>query len=199
MTKLRCAGAVAAGFVVSQILAIAVHGYILAADYAPFYRTLLRPMTGEASGATLMLPLSHLCFVAALVWLFTRVRLAGSPMVRRIKLGLVGWIIGQVPAWLIWYAEQPWPGTLVVKLLAFELISAHRAHDDWCDRKSEAGNRKSGRRVGVKHRRSRWPLGFPIPIPYFPCPISDCRLPICNVSSRDDQLLRSLSRVSPAP
>jgi hypothetical protein len=26
--------------------------------------------------------------------------------------------------WLLWYAEQPWPGTLVAKQLALELVSS---------------------------------------------------------------------------
>jgi hypothetical protein len=41
-----------------------------------------------------------------------------------MKLGIIGWLIGQAPLWLLWYAEQPWPGTLVVKQLLLELISS---------------------------------------------------------------------------
>jgi hypothetical protein len=32
--------------------------------------------------------------------------------------------MGQVPVWLLWYAEQPWPGSLVVKQLGLELVSS---------------------------------------------------------------------------
>jgi hypothetical protein len=32
--------------------------------------------------------------------------------------------MGQVPLWLLWYAEQPWPGSLVVKQLGWELVSS---------------------------------------------------------------------------
>jgi hypothetical protein len=32
--------------------------------------------------------------------------------------------MGQVPLWLLWYAEQPWPGSLVVKQLVLELLSS---------------------------------------------------------------------------
>jgi hypothetical protein len=41
-----------------------------------------------------------------------------------VTLGLVGWCMGQVPLWLIWYAEQPWPGSLVLKQLGLELVSS---------------------------------------------------------------------------
>ena len=124
MTAKRFAGTVAVAFIVSEILAIAVHGFILAADYAPFYGNLLRPMSKEGDWRMLMLPLAHLCFVGALAWVYARVTLDGSTIVRGMKLGLLGWIIGQVPVWMLWYAEQPWPDSLVIKQLVLELASA---------------------------------------------------------------------------
>jgi len=124
MTTKRFAATVAVAFIVSQILAVAVHGFILAADYAPFYGNLLRPMSKEGEWRMLLLPLAHLCFVSALVWVYGRVALAGSTVVRGMKLGLLGWIIGQAPFWMLWYAEQPWPGSVVVKQLPLELGSS---------------------------------------------------------------------------
>jgi hypothetical protein len=123
MTRARIAATVAIAFLVSQILAIAVHGFILAGDYGPFYGTLLRDQQ-EASWRMLLLPLSHLAFISALVWVFMRARLEGSLAAQGIQLGLLGWVMGQVPLWLLWYAEQPWPGNLVVKQLVLELISS---------------------------------------------------------------------------
>ena len=32
--------------------------------------------------------------------------------------------MGQVRVWLLWYAEQPWPGSLLVKQLGLELLSS---------------------------------------------------------------------------
>jgi len=34
------------------------------------------------------------------------------------------WLLSAVPMYLIWYAEQPWPGGLVGKQLALDLLSA---------------------------------------------------------------------------
>lgn len=121
MTPTRMASTTAVAFVVSQILAIAVHGFLLASDYAPFYGTLLR---STASRQMLLLPVAHLCFISTLVWVYSRLRLEGSRTVQGLKLGFVGWIMGQAPLWLIWYAEQPWPGVLVVKQLGYELLSS---------------------------------------------------------------------------
>lgn len=33
-------------------------------------------------------------------------------------------MIGQAPLWLLWYAEQPRPDTLIVKQLSLELVSS---------------------------------------------------------------------------
>ena len=124
MTIKRSIGVGAAAFVVSQILAIAVHGVILAADYKPFYGTLLRPMPSQFDWRMLLLPLTHLFYVGALVWLYPRLAIEGSRMTRGLKLGLLGYVVAQLPLWLLWYAEQPWPDSLVLKQLVLELISS---------------------------------------------------------------------------
>ena len=72
----------------------------------------------------LFLPVAHLSFISALVWIYAHARPEGSPTLQGLKLGVVGWAIGQVPLWLIWYAEQPWPGGLVVKQLGLEFLSS---------------------------------------------------------------------------
>jgi hypothetical protein len=113
--------AVGAAFVVSNILAVVVHGFVLAADYTRYEGTLLR---SEVAWQMLFLPVAHLSFICALAWIATRLRLDGTPVARGVTLGLVGWAMGQVPLWLIWYAEQPWPGSLVTKQLGLELASS---------------------------------------------------------------------------
>jgi hypothetical protein len=121
MTKGRMAAAIAAAFVVSQILAVIVHGFLLDADYSPFRGTLLR---AQASWPMLLLPVSHLLFISALVWIFSRVDFRGSVLAQGMKLGVLGWLAGQAPLWLLWFAEQPWPADLVVKQLVLEFVSS---------------------------------------------------------------------------
>ena len=124
MTTRRFAATCAVAFIVSQILEILIHGFILRADYAPFYGTMLRPMDKGADWHGLLLPLAHLSFVIAFVWIYARVAPAGPWVRAGITYGLFGWFVGQVPLWLLWYAEQPWPGTLVVKQLSLELVAS---------------------------------------------------------------------------
>ena len=121
MTKGRTAAAVAAAFVLSEILAVAIHGFLLDADYQPFRGSLLR---ADASWQMVLLPVSHLLYISALVWVFGRAELRGNAAAQGAKLGVLGWLVGQAPLWLLWYAEQPWPGQLVIKQLVLEFVSS---------------------------------------------------------------------------
>jgi len=124
MTGRRFAGVCVVAFLVSQILEIAIHGFVLAGDYAPFYGTLLRSMTGSPGWQALLLPVAHVSYVIALVWVYDRIMDDGSRFAQGMRIGLVGFAMGQVPLWVLWYAEQPWPGGLVVKQLLLELAAS---------------------------------------------------------------------------
>ena len=123
MTARRMAGAIAAAFVVDQILQGLLHGFVLANDYAPYYGTLLRGQDG-AGWRMLFLPVAHLSFTIAFVWVYSRMNLQGGVLAQGIKLGFLAWFLGQVPVWLLWWAEQPWPDTLVPKQLGLELVAS---------------------------------------------------------------------------
>src|SRR4051812_43987989 len=121
MTIKRMAGAIALALVVSEVLSAGIHGFLLGADYEPFRGSMLRAQAGTPM---LLLPVAHLMFVSALVWVYSRVHLAGGTFVRGVKIGVAGYLLGQAPLWMVWYAEQPWPGTLLVKQLVLELASS---------------------------------------------------------------------------
>ena len=70
---------------------------------------------GGAIGECSLLPLACLSFIIAFVWIYGRVMPSGSWVRSGLAFGFFGWAIGQVPLWLLWYAEQPWPDSLVVK------------------------------------------------------------------------------------
>ncbi len=124
MSYVRTAATVFAAFLLSNVFAIAIHGFILAADYEPYRGTLLRDFQSGPGWQSLLLPLAHLCFISALVWMYGRQSLDGSLTTQGLKLGLFAWLVGQAPLYLIWYAEQPWPDALIVKQLGLELISS---------------------------------------------------------------------------
>jgi hypothetical protein len=121
MTKGRMAAAIAVAFVVSEILAIVVHGVLLNAQYEPFRGTLLR---SGPSWQMLFLSVAHLFYVSALVWISSHVSFDGSITIRGATLGVVGWMAGQAPVWLLWYGEEPWPGSLLIQQLVLEFASS---------------------------------------------------------------------------
>ncbi len=104
MTTARASAATFAAFVLSQITATVIHGYILAPDYAPFYGRLLRDFQGGPGWQALLLPVAHLCFISGLVWIYGRLSLEGSNLARGLKLGVIAWVVGEAPLWLVWYA-----------------------------------------------------------------------------------------------
>jgi ABC-type sugar transport system permease subunit len=122
MTTKRILLSTLAAFVVSQVLAVLVHGFILAADYEPYDGTLLR--SGADAWQFIFLPFAHLSFICGMMWVYTHTPPTGSTIRQGVFLGFLAWLMGQVPLWLIWYAEQPWPGSLVIKQLGLELVSS---------------------------------------------------------------------------
>ena len=124
MSYARAAATVFAAFLLSNVFAVAIHGVILAAEYEPYRGTLLRSFTSGPGWQSLLLPVAHLCSISALVWIYGRLSLGGSHLTRGLQLGLIGWLVGHAPLYLIWYAEQPWPDTLILKQLALELLSS---------------------------------------------------------------------------
>lgn len=124
MTTRRFVAACGIVFLMSQVLAVLVHGVILNADYTPFRGTLLRSMENGPGWPSLFLPVAHLSFAIAFVSLYAQMTKPGPWLSQGLRFGVMAWLMAQVPLWLLWYAEQPWPGSLVVKQLALELMSA---------------------------------------------------------------------------
>jgi hypothetical protein len=125
MSRSRAAVTILAAFLMANVFATLIHGFVLSAAYESFEGTLLRSAgTGTPPWQMLFLPVVHLSVIVSLVWVYGRIRLRGSTLARGLKLGVLGWTMGQLPVWLLWYAEQPWPGDLVLKQLGLELASS---------------------------------------------------------------------------
>ena len=122
----RIALAGLAVFFLSQVGAVVVHGFVLANDYAPFEGTLLRAAGGGTPAwQFIFLPVVHLSFTIGLIWLFCIAREEADAWAgRALKLGVLSYLIGPGPMFLLWFAQQPWPGTLAVKQLGYELVIA---------------------------------------------------------------------------
>jgi hypothetical protein len=125
VTRARAVATTLAAFLVAQVAAVVIHGVVLSADYGPYEGTLLRASgSGTPPWQMLFLPVAHLALIVPLVWVYGRLPLHGTTLARGVKLGVLGWTIGQLPVWLLWYAQQPWPGDLVLKQLGLELVAS---------------------------------------------------------------------------
>jgi hypothetical protein len=47
----------------------------------------------------------------------------GEEIPQGLRFGVLAWLIGPVPMYLLWFAEQPWPFSLTIKQLALDLFT----------------------------------------------------------------------------
>ena len=125
MSSKRHIWTVVAVFLVAQVFAIVIHGFILGPDYRPFYGTLLRTMdaAGGAQWMVVFLSLAHLAMAIAFIALFNRWVRPGPEIPQGLRFGMLAWLFGPVPMYLLLFAEQPWPLSLTIKQLALELFT----------------------------------------------------------------------------
>ncbi len=108
--------------VATLLTGYAVHGGLLAADYAPLYGTLLRtPEQQEPYFGWLIVADLLIGFV--MTWLYRFGFSEGrSTAAQGLRFGLAIALLAAVPLHLIYYAIQPIPGALVVKQVALDTV-----------------------------------------------------------------------------
>ena len=87
-----------AAFVVS-VLAGVIHGFVLAADYAPLRQPAL--IDGQRTWQVILLPVAHFAFICGLMWVYTHSRLRGSAAHARTHARRPRVDDGTGPPWLI--------------------------------------------------------------------------------------------------
>jgi hypothetical protein len=122
MTTRRYIATCAAAFFVSNVLAVAFFGFVMGSEYEPFRGTLLRSME-TPDWRALLLPIRHLAFVSGFVWIYARIARPGAWGWQGLRFGLIAWLMSEVPQWLLWYSEQPWPGDLIAKQVVLQLVT----------------------------------------------------------------------------
>ncbi|MEO7673492.1 MAG: hypothetical protein ABIU09_05375 [Pyrinomonadaceae bacterium] len=112
-----------AGFLVSFLLSFVAHGILLHADYA-LLPNIMRTEADSMNYFPFML-LSHLIKGFAFAWIYRQGISAGAPwLTQGVRFGLAAAFLTAVPLYLVYYAVQPMPGTLVVKQIALDSIIA---------------------------------------------------------------------------
>ena len=107
-------------FLVFTVLSFVIHGVLL----QPLYQQTPQLLRAEqdANQHMLFMLLGFLVFSIAFVWIYAR-GLEAKPWVGQgLRYGLAIWLIASVSRYLIYYAIQPWPGTVVFLQIGLELI-----------------------------------------------------------------------------
>jgi hypothetical protein len=111
-----------AGFLVSLLGGFVVHANLLHADYA----LLPNLMRTEADAMTHFpfLLLSHFIKGFAFAWVYKQGISVGVPwLTQGIRFGIAAALLITVPLYLVYYAVEPMPGTLVAKQIIFDSIT----------------------------------------------------------------------------
>lgn len=118
MTKLIIAGF--AGFIVSMGAGMIFHGGVLHNDYAQIPN--LMRTDADAMGYLPFMIASHLIKGSAFAWVYQQGVSGGSWITQGIRYGIAMALLITVPLYLVYYAVQPMPGTLVTKQIIFDTI-----------------------------------------------------------------------------
>jgi hypothetical protein len=97
-----------------------VHGLLLHDDYVKL-TNLFRPEADSQQYFALML-LAHVILAGAFVWIYSRGVEAAPWPAQGIRFGVAVALLTIVPTYLIYYAVQPMPGSVVVKQIVFDGI-----------------------------------------------------------------------------
>jgi len=107
--------------VLSLMIGFVAHGVLLRGDYAQL-PNLLRTET-EAQGYFGWMLLAHVCMGFGVTWIYLKGREAGKPAIGQgLRFGAAVAILMTIPMYLIHYAVQPWPGAVVGKQIAYDVI-----------------------------------------------------------------------------
>ena len=107
-------------FVVFTALSYVIHGLLL----QPLYQQtpqLLRAQQDAQSHFPFML-LGFLVFSVAFVWIYSRGLEAKPWLGQGLRYGLIVWLIASLSRYLIYFAIEPWSGTVVALQIGLELI-----------------------------------------------------------------------------
>jgi hypothetical protein len=110
---------VAATFVLSMSLGFAVHGMLLAQGYDA---TGLFRGKQEAVAYFPWMILAHLLVAVGFVWIYLHGREDKPFLAQGVRFGAAVAVLMTIPTYLIHYAVQPMPGTIVVQQIVYDTV-----------------------------------------------------------------------------
>jgi len=115
----RIVSAIVVVFVLSCLFGTLIHGILLQSDYA----TVADLYRSAADTKFILIFVGYLGFAIGSVWMYAH-GLEDRPWVGQgVRFGMAVWLVLAVPTFLIAYAVQPLPESLVWKQLGYELVN----------------------------------------------------------------------------
>ena len=108
--------------VLSLLLGFVVHASLLHGEYATL-SSLFRPEADAQNYFPFML-LAHVLIGIGMTWIYRQGNEPGKPWVPQgVRFGIAWAVAVTLPLYLIYYAVQPMPGSLVVKQILFDAVA----------------------------------------------------------------------------
>ncbi|MGA8185358.1 MAG: hypothetical protein WB819_17140 [Terriglobia bacterium] len=107
-------------FVVFTVLSFVIHGVLLQPLYQQTPQLLRAAQNSQQH--TLFMLLGFLVFSIAFVWIYARGLEAKPWLGQGLRYGLAMWLVASVSRYLIYFAIQPWSGTVVALQIGLELV-----------------------------------------------------------------------------
>lgn len=108
-------------FVMSLMLGFAVHGGLLAKDYARL-PNLMRTMEDSQAYFPFMLA-AHVLIAAGFTWIYLKGREAARPWAGQgLRFGIAVAVLMTIPTYLIFYAVMPFPSDLVAQQIVYDSV-----------------------------------------------------------------------------
>ena len=119
MSTGRLIGAIVVIFILSVVFGSTIHAFLLHDDYAAL------PGVFRPSAQVQLWPImaAYLAFAVASVWLYAHGVEDRPWFGQGVRFGIAVWLVLSVPSFLIEFATQPVPETLVWKQLAYEFVN----------------------------------------------------------------------------
>ena len=109
-------------FVVSMALGFAVHGAMLANDYAKLVPNVFRSPK-DAEGHFVYMIAAHVLMAIGFTWIYRQGRDNRPWLGQGVRFGAAVAVLMTIPTYLIYFAVQPLPSDLVAKQIVFDTIA----------------------------------------------------------------------------
>lgn len=114
---------VVALLVTSMVLGLVVHGMLLGADYAKLVPSGIFRSREDSQQYFVWMLLAHVLIAIGFTWVYRAGRDSRPWLGQGVRFGLAIAVLATIPGYLIYFAVQPLPMSLVVKQIVFDTVA----------------------------------------------------------------------------